>query len=234
MIYQRRPHGDSTLADQPAVPDVVASVPRPARLVQDRRGIVRPLRGVNLDIHAGEIVGIVGESGSGKSVLGLSLLGLLPRDPAPQVRGSALVCGVDMVSASAEERRLVRKHHLGAVFQDPITSLNPTMRVGKQVVEAAGSKTEALRLLDAVGMPEPGRRFTQYPHELSGGLRQRVMIALALGGRGGCLAATSTGTGTAAPPSRPPPGPGYRPRGRGGRRAPDRRSPTTSRARRCS
>jgi peptide/nickel transport system ATP-binding protein len=152
--------------------------------VMFRRGgrDLHAVRGVSFDVMPGEIVGIVGESGSGKSVLGLSLLGLLPRDPAPEVGGSALVCGVDMVSASAEERRLVRKDHLGAVFQDPMTSLNPTMRVGKQVVEAAGSKTEALRLLDAVGIPEPGRRFTQYPHELSGGLRQRVMIALAIAG----------------------------------------------------
>ena len=114
------------------------------------------VRGVSFDVMPGEILGIVGESGSGKSVLGLSLLGLLPRDPAPRVSGSALVCGVDMVSATAEERRLARKNHLGAVFQDPMTSLNPTMRVGSQVVEAAGTKTEALRLLDAVGIPEPG------------------------------------------------------------------------------
>jgi peptide/nickel transport system ATP-binding protein len=140
------------------------------------------VRGVSFDVMPGEIVGLVGESGSGKSVLGLSLLGLLPADPAPRVGGRALVCGVDMVSASAEERRLVRKNHLGAVFQDPMTSLNPTMRVGRQVVEAAGSKEEALRLLDAVGIPEPARRFQQYPHELSGGLRQRVMIALAIAG----------------------------------------------------
>ncbi len=152
--------------------------------VMFRRGgrDLHAVRGVSFDVMAGEIVGVVGESGSGKSVLGLSLLGLLPRDPAPTVGGSALVCGVDMVSASAEERRVVRKHHLGAVFQDPMTSLNPTMRVGRQVMEAAGSKAEAMRLLDAVGIPEPARRFTQYPHELSGGLRQRVMIALAIAG----------------------------------------------------
>jgi peptide/nickel transport system ATP-binding protein len=152
--------------------------------VMFRRGgrDLHAVRGVSFDVMPGEIVGVVGESGSGKSVLGLSLLGLLPRDPAPIVGGSARVCGVDMVSASAEERRLVRKRHLGAVFQDPMTSLNPTMRVGKQVVEAAGSKTEAMRLLDAVGIPEPARRFAQYPHELSGGLRQRVMIALAIAG----------------------------------------------------
>ena len=113
--------------------------------VMFRRGghDLHAVRGVSFDVMPGEIVGVVGESGSGKSVLGLSLLGLLPRDPAPKVSGSAFVCGVDMVSASAEERRLVRKHHLGAVFQDPMTSLNPTMRVGKQVVEAAGSKAEA-------------------------------------------------------------------------------------------
>ena len=152
--------------------------------VMFRRGghDLHAVRGVSFDVMPGEIVGVVGESGSGKSVLGLSLLGLLPRDPAPKVSGSAFVCGVDMVSASAEERRLVRKHHLGAVFQDPMTSLNPTMRVGRQVMEAAGSKADAMTLLDAVGIPEPARRFTQYPHELSGGLRQRVMIALAIAG----------------------------------------------------
>ena len=130
----------------------------------------------------GEIVGLVGESGSGKSVLGLTLLGLLPDRPRPTVTGSARVCGTDMVTASPEERRLVRREHLGAVFQDPMTSLNPTMRVGRQVEEAAGSAAEALRLLDAVGVPEAKRRLRAYPHELSGGLRQRVMIAMAVAG----------------------------------------------------
>ena len=125
---------------------------------------------------------MVGESGSGKSVLGLSLLGLLPVEPPPMVSGQAMVCGVDMVSASAEERRLVRRDHLGAVFQDPMTSLNPTMRVGRQVAEAAGSESEAVRLLDSVGVPEARRRLRAFPHELSGGLRQRVMIAMAVAG----------------------------------------------------
>jgi peptide/nickel transport system ATP-binding protein len=143
---------------------------------------VHALRGVSFEVMPGEIVGLVGESGSGKSVLGLTLLGLLPDRPRPHISGRAVVCGTDMVQATAEEGRLVRKEHLGAVFQDPMTSLNPTMRVGQQVIEAAGSSAEALRLLDAVGVPEAKRRMRAYPHELSGGLRQRVMIAMAVAG----------------------------------------------------
>jgi peptide/nickel transport system ATP-binding protein len=143
---------------------------------------VHALRGVSLEVNPGEIVGLVGESGSGKSVLALTLLGLLPDRPRPTITGRALVCGTDMVRADREQGRLVRKEHLGAVFQDPMTSLNPTMRVGQQVTEAAGSNAEALRLLDAVGVPEAKRRMRAYPHELSGGLRQRVMIAMAVAG----------------------------------------------------
>jgi peptide/nickel transport system ATP-binding protein len=140
------------------------------------------VRGVSLEIKPGEIIGVVGESGSGKSVLGLSLLGLLPERPRPEVGGSVTVKGVDMVGASAEERRLVRRRHLGSVFQDPMTSLNPTMKVGRQVQEAAGSAEEAQRLMEAVGIPDAARRMGVYPHELSGGLRQRVMIAMAIAG----------------------------------------------------
>ncbi|MDQ1723870.1 MAG: peptide/nickel transport system ATP-binding protein ddpF [Frankiaceae bacterium] len=143
---------------------------------------VNAVRGVSLDIARGEIVGLVGESGSGKSVLGLSMLGLLPTSPAPRISGSVFVDDVDMVRAPAADRRRVRRLHLGSVFQDPMTSLNPTMRVGAQVAEAAGSLDEAVRLLDAVGVPEARRRAKAYPHELSGGLRQRVMIAMAVAG----------------------------------------------------
>src|SRR5690349_10189331 len=140
---------------------------------------VHALRGVSLDIAPGEILGLVGESGSGKSVLGFTLLGLLPK---AKVQGSVTVTGTDMVTGDAKTLRKVRRLDLGAIFQDPMTSLNPTMRIGKQVAEAAGSDEEALKLLAAVGIPEPKRRFRAYPHELSGGLRQRVMIAIAIAG----------------------------------------------------
>ena len=176
------PHDPSAeLLDDPTVE------PR-ARLVDvhvtfQRRGVpLQAVRGVSLDIAAGEILAVVGESGSGKSVLGLTLLGLLQGDPAPEVSGRAEVCGIDMIGASPAARRQVRRAHLGAVFQDPMTSLNPTMRVGRQVTEAAGSADEARRLLDLVGVPEPARRMAAYPHELSGGLRQRVMLAMAVAG----------------------------------------------------
>ncbi len=149
-----------------------------------RRGVdVHALRGLSLDVLPGEVLALVGESGSGKSVMGLALLGLLAGEPAPIVSGRAEVCGIDMVAASPEERRQVRKAHLGAVFQDPMTSLDPTMRVGRQITEAAGDAEEARRLLDLVGVPDPARRMKAYPHELSGGLRQRVMIAMAVAGK---------------------------------------------------
>lgn len=149
-----------------------------------RRGQpLNALRGLSLEVQPGEVMALVGESGSGKSVMGLALLGLLGGESAPEITGTAEVCGIDMVAADDEERRRVRKAHLGAVFQDPMTSLDPTMRVGRQVTEAAGDRAEALRLLDLVGVPDPARRMKAFPHELSGGLRQRVMIAMAVAGR---------------------------------------------------
>lgn len=141
---------------------------------------VHALRGVSLRIRAGEIIGLVGESGSGKSVLGFSMLGLLPGHA--RVDGAVQVAGSDMVHGADKLLRKVRRLDLGAVFQDPMTSLNPTMRIGRQVAEAAGSDAEALRLLTAVGIPDPQRRMRAFPHELSGGLRQRVMIAIAIAG----------------------------------------------------
>jgi peptide/nickel transport system ATP-binding protein len=142
---------------------------------------IRAVRGVSLDIRPGEILGLVGESGSGKSVLGMSLLGLLPAHA--ETSGRVVVHGADMLRAPARVRRNLRRDHLGAVFQDPMTSLNPTMRIGRQVIEATGSAEEAERLLRAVQVPEAGRRMSSFPHELSGGLRQRVMIAMAVAGR---------------------------------------------------
>jgi peptide/nickel transport system ATP-binding protein len=146
-------------------------------------GGVRALRGVSLAIRPGEILGLVGESGSGKSVLGLALLGLLPEQAT--VEGHAIVAGCDMVHADARAQRATRARHLGAVFQDPMTSLNPTMRIGPQVAEAIGpgaDRRTVVELLGHVGVPQPERRLGQYPHELSGGLRQRVMVAMAVAG----------------------------------------------------
>jgi peptide/nickel transport system ATP-binding protein len=140
------------------------------------------LRGVDLDIAQGEILGLVGESGSGKSVLGLTFLGLLRREARPEVTGELAVGGVDMLAASPAELRRLRRERLGAIFQDPMTSLDPTMRVGRQLREIVDSDAEAVELLDAVGIPDPERRLRAFPHELSGGLRQRVMIAIAVAG----------------------------------------------------
>jgi peptide/nickel transport system ATP-binding protein len=168
-----------TIAVSP-ISDAVAAIDD-LRVTFRRNGRdVRALRGVSLQIAPGEILGLVGESGSGKSVLGFSMLGLLPAHA--QIDGTVTVAGSDMVKGDAKALRKVRRLDLGAVFQDPMTSLNPTMRIGRQVTEAAGSDEEALRLLTAVGIPEPKRRMRAYPHELSGGLRQRVMIAIAIAG----------------------------------------------------
>jgi peptide/nickel transport system ATP-binding protein len=147
------------------------------------------VRNVSLDVQPGEILGIVGESGSGKTVLGLSLLGLVgDRSPAV-IQGRVEVAGIDMVSASAEQRRLVRRDQIGAVFQDPMTSLNPTMRIGRQLREVTGSREQAIAVLESVGVPQPEARYQSYPHQLSGGLRQRVMIAMAIARRPGLVLA---------------------------------------------
>ncbi len=141
------------------------------------------LKDVTLQIRPGEILGLVGESGSGKSVLALSLLALLPPTSAPEADGTVTVGGTDMLRAKPADLRRVRRELLGAIFQDPMTSLNPTMRIGRQIGEVTHDDAESVRLLQTVGVRDAELRLRVYPHELSGGLRQRVMAAIAVAGK---------------------------------------------------
>ncbi len=151
-------------------------------------GIVKAVRGVSFQVSRGETVGIVGESGSGKSVTALSLMGLVPNPPGRITAGSIRLDGEELTSKSNHEMRLLRGSKIAMVFQDPFSSLNPTMTLGEQVAEpirlhTGASRKEAkeqvIRLLQAVRIPEPETRFRQYPHQVSGGQRQRIMIAIA-------------------------------------------------------
>jgi len=151
-------------------------------------GPVPVVRGVDLRVEAGRTLALVGESGCGKSVTALSVLGLL--DPPGRVRaGRILFRGRDLVPLPQEELRRVRGRHIAMVFQEPMTSLNPVFRVGDQIgevlrihlgMDANAARRESVALLDRVGIPSPERRVDSYPHELSGGMKQRVMIAMAL------------------------------------------------------
>jgi peptide/nickel transport system ATP-binding protein len=148
------------------------------------------LRGIDLDVAPGEAVGLVGESGCGKSVTWLAALGLLPARAV--VAGSVRIGGEELLNAPPSVLEGVRGGRIAMIFQDPASSLNPVHRVGRQIAEAlalhqgmtgASAQAEAKRLLDQVGMPDASRRLQAYPHEMSGGQNQRVMIAIALAGR---------------------------------------------------
>ena len=153
-------------------------------------GPVRVVDGIDLAVMEGESLGIVGESGCGKSLTMLSLVGLLP-NRIRATGGQALFGGRDLLKLSARELRKVRGSEIGFIFQDPMTSLNPVIRVGDQIAEAliyqkgmakAAAKARAVELLSLVGIPAPEERANAWPHELSGGMRQRVMIAMGLAG----------------------------------------------------
>jgi peptide/nickel transport system ATP-binding protein len=153
------------------------------------RGPVRAVDGVSFELAAGETLGLVGESGSGKSVLGRTLMGLIGNGPRTSVTGSVRIGGELVHELSARQRRRLWGPRIAMVFQDPMTSLNPVRRIGAHLTDplrlhlGLGRKEaveRAAELLDSVGIPEPRRRLRQYPHELSGGMRQRVMIAVAL------------------------------------------------------
>jgi len=152
-------------------------------------GVVKAVDDVSFDLAAGQSLGIVGESGSGKSVTNLSLMRLIPTPPGRIVSGEAVFNGKDLLHLSEEEIRHVRGKRIGMVFQDPMSSLNPFMRISRQLMEvtelhmghsSSQAREHALEMLRLVGIPDAPLRIDNYPHEFSGGMRQRVMIAMAL------------------------------------------------------
>jgi oligopeptide/dipeptide ABC transporter ATP-binding protein len=172
-------------------------VPEPLLSIRDlvvefstEDGVVQAVDGISYDLYPGETLGIVGESGSGKSVSTMSILGLIPQPPGKIVRGEALFKGTDLLTLSKKDLRRVRGNEVALVFQDPMTSLNPVLKTGAQIGEAIKThhpkvkdgevKERAIGLLRTVGVPNPDRRYEQYPHEFSGGMRQRAMIAMAI------------------------------------------------------
>ncbi|MGD8873448.1 MAG: ABC transporter ATP-binding protein, partial [Gemmatimonadota bacterium] len=152
------------------------------------QGVAKAVDGISFDIHPGETLGIVGESGCGKTVTSLSVLGLLPQPPARIMEGSSVkLRGEELIGSGARRMRALRGNEISMIFQEPMSSLNPVYTVGDQIVEALrlhkgldkkAAREEVVRLLDEVGISEPRRRLDEYPHQLSGGMRQRVMIAM--------------------------------------------------------
>ncbi len=152
-------------------------------------GIVHAVNGISFDLERRETVGIVGESGCGKSVTMMSILGLLPQPPASISADKIIFSGEDLIRYTAEELRNIRGDRVSMIFQDPMTSFNPVLSVGKQLMEplemhTTMGKKEAVELAEGmlaiVGIPDPKRRLMEYPHQFSGGMRQRLMIAMAL------------------------------------------------------
>jgi peptide/nickel transport system ATP-binding protein/oligopeptide transport system ATP-binding protein len=171
--------------------------PAPLLSVRDLRtwfftdqGVAKAVDGISFDVLEGETLGIVGESGCGKTVTSLSILGLLPRPPAQIMEGSSIrLRGEELIGCGERRMRSLRGNDISMIFQEPMSSLNPVYTVGDQIVEVLrlhrgmdrkAARAEAVRLLTEVGISEPERRVDEYPHQLSGGMRQRVMIAMAL------------------------------------------------------
>jgi oligopeptide/dipeptide ABC transporter ATP-binding protein len=171
-------------------------------------GVAKVLNGVNLTVHKGDLLGLVGETGCGKSVTAMSIPRLVPEPPARYPRGQVLFKGQDVLTKNAKAMRELRAQHIGVVFQDPMTGLNPVFTIEQQMVDAILARQDALAaagfvrgwlpsareqrraareraigLLRRVGIPEPEKRIHAYPHEYSGGMRQRVLIALAISGQ---------------------------------------------------
>jgi oligopeptide/dipeptide ABC transporter ATP-binding protein len=172
-------------------------VPEPVLSIRDltvefktEDGIVHAVTGVSYDLFPGEVLGVVGESGSGKSVSVMTMLGLVPMPPGRVVAGEALYKGRDLLTMPRKMLREIRGGEMSMIFQDPMTSLNPVFTIGAQIAEALkthhpdmnddAARIRTIQLLEVVGVPSAERRYDQYPHEFSGGMRQRAMIAMAM------------------------------------------------------
>ena len=154
-----------------------------------RDGTVRAVNGVSLEVYAGETLCIVGESGCGKSVTAMTILGLLPKPPARIESGEILFQGTDLLKLEEQDMRAIRGNEISMIFQEPMTSLNPVLTIGRQISEVISlhqgvsdrvARDRAIEMLDRVRVPDAHQRVTEYPHQLSGGMRQRAMIAMAL------------------------------------------------------
>jgi peptide/nickel transport system ATP-binding protein/oligopeptide transport system ATP-binding protein len=169
--------------------DTIVSVENLKTYFYTEDGVVPAIDGVSFEIRKGETLAIVGESGSGKSVTSLSIMQLIPSPPGRIEDGDIKFHNESLLDKSDAEMRKIRGNQISMIFQEPMTSLNPVFKVGDQIMESIilhqklnkkEATSEVIRLLNLVGIPEPERRINQYPHELSGGMRQRVMIAMAL------------------------------------------------------
>jgi oligopeptide/dipeptide ABC transporter ATP-binding protein len=180
----------STRSSAGFVPEPLLSIRDLAVEFRTEDGVVHAVDGISYDVFPGEILGIVGESGSGKSVSTMSILGLIPQPPGRIVSGTAMFKGKDLLKLKKKELRRFRGDEVAMVFQDPMTSLNPVLKVGYQLGEAIKThypdvsddkvKERVVELLRVVGVPNPSQRADQYPHEFSGGMRQRAMIAMSI------------------------------------------------------
>ncbi len=168
--------------------DILLSIQELQTFFETSRGTVKAVDGISLDVKKGEILGIVGESGCGKTVAALSILKLLS-EPGRIVGGKIIYKGKDLLALEEKEMRKVRGKEIAMIFQEPMTSLNPVFTVGNQIAEAVklhqkksrkAAWQEAVRMLGVVAIPDPEKRVYDYPHQMSGGMRQRVMVAMAL------------------------------------------------------